>query len=130
MQKSPDFEKWNITFAHLFIIYRPLCANKHNKNKEYSIGDKVEKALTPDIKIEYTIRDIEILTLELKKEENLREYTHDKSKTIGMLFDMIREIYLKLPNGNKNFISKIKVFALIVTGKYFDCITTYIDGKW
>ena len=48
-----DFEKWIITFVHLFIGHYVL------KNKEYSIGDKIEKAVIPDIKIEYTIRDID-----------------------------------------------------------------------
>ncbi|CAJ0644085.1 11506_t:CDS:2, partial [Entrophospora sp. SA101] len=110
-------------------IYRPLCANKHSKNKEYSIGNKVEKAFVPDVKVEYTIRDVEILALELKKEENLREYTYDKSKTIGMLSDMLREIYLKLPHGNKNFISKIRAFAIIVSGMKIEIFQMNIPEK-
>ncbi|CAH1764401.1 11828_t:CDS:2, partial [Entrophospora sp. SA101] len=107
----------------------PLCANKHSKNKEYSIGNKVEKAFVPDVKVEYTIRDVEILALELKKEENLREYTYDKSKTIGMLSDMLREIYLKLPHGNKNFISKIRAFAIIVSGMKIEIFQMNIPEK-
>jgi hypothetical protein len=59
----------------------------------YDADSNVKKALIPNIKIEFLRKNLEIVTIEQAKSEDVKKKKNDTSKLCTCLHDMIRQIY-------------------------------------
>ena len=80
----------------------------------------VECGLIPDIKVIISRKNLEVLTVEVAKDsktDNMTKYVGDNVKLAIMMHDMIWKIFLA--SYNKNKISDIKVYGIIISRQIF-----------
>ncbi|CAJ0841431.1 12981_t:CDS:2, partial [Entrophospora sp. SA101] len=94
---------------------KALRANKYRRNDLNDADSNVKKALIPDIKIEFLRKNLEIVTVEQAKSEDVKKEKNDTTKLCTCLHDMIRQVYNILPQSMKGSIRNIKVFGLIIS---------------
>ncbi|CAH1768806.1 5732_t:CDS:2, partial [Entrophospora sp. SA101] len=117
---SFNFKDCIKSFTRKLFEKMPLKANKVRRNNNANLKDRILNALIPDLTIEYTRRETEILVLELAKDDEIadpKKKISDELKIMGHLHDMLRHIFIKLPDENKHMISSINVYGLVVSSK-------------
>ncbi|CAJ0838406.1 564_t:CDS:2, partial [Entrophospora sp. SA101] len=115
---SFNFKDCIKSFTRKLFEKMPLKANKVRRNNNANLKDRILNALIPDLTIEYTRRETEILVLELAKDDEIadpKKKISDELKIMGHLHDMLRHIFIKLPDENKHMISSINVYGLVVS---------------
>ncbi|CAJ0911508.1 228_t:CDS:2 [Entrophospora sp. SA101] len=120
---SFNFKDCIKSFTRKLFEKMPLKANKVRRNNNANLKDRILNALIPDLTIEYTRRETEILVLELAKDDEIadpKKKISDELKIMGHLHDMLRHIFIKLPDENKHMISSINVYGLVVSKKLLD----------